>query len=192
MHLSQSAIFQLCVASLCAGGLLSLLFDVLGVIQIWLTSPYQRYTVPKIQALYYTRLKSKKAKKRRGLRVVIFFEDMLFCIVGAITLVLLLYWLNNGAFRAVAPLSMAIGFALCHVSVSKWVGAMLQWIAFGTETLVYWFCLPFKRLFAIIVAKLHQNAQKRRKKRLARRRRNFTNKEIQNIAKVANKLLPLI
>lgn len=123
---------------------------------------------------------------------MIFFEDMLFCIVGAITLVLLLYWLNNGAFRAVAPLSMAIGFALCHVSVSKWIGAMLQWIAFGTETLVYWFCLPFKRLFAIIGAKLQQNAQKRRKKCLARRRRNFTNKEIQNIAKVANKLLPLI
>ena len=123
---------------------------------------------------------------------MIFFEDMLFCIVGAITLVLLLYWLNNGAFRAVAPLCMVLGFLLCRISISKWVRTALQWIAFGTETLVYWFCLPFKRLFAIIVAKLQQNAQKRRKKCLARRRRNFTNREIQNIAKVANKLLPLI
>ena len=192
MHLSQSAIFQLCVASLCAGGLLSLFSDVLKAMRLWLIPPANRYTVSKIQTLYYPRLKSGKMRKRRELHLLIFFQDVLFCIAGAITLVLLLYWLNNGAFRAVAPLCMVLGFLLCRISISKWVRTVLQWIAFGTETLVYWFCLPFKRLFAIIVAKLHQNAQKRRKKRLARRRRNFTNKEIQNIAKVANKLLPLI
>ena len=192
MHLSQFALFRLCVASLCAGGFLSLLFDLLRTMRIWLTSPYQRYAVPKIQSLYYPRLKSKKAKNRRGLQVVIFFEDILFCVVGAIVLVLLLYWLNNGAFRAIAPLCMLLGFVFYRISISKRVRTLLQWIAFGVETLLYWCCLPFKYLLAIVIAKAKQKVQKHHLKLLIKRRKNFTTKELKSIDKAANKLLPLI
>ena len=192
MHLSQSALFQLCVASLCAGGLLSLFSDVLKAMRLWLIPPANRYTVSKIQTLYYPRLKSGKMRKRRELHLLIFFQDVLFCIAGAITLVLLLYWLNNGAFRAIAPLCMVLGFVFYRISISKWVRTLLQWIAFGVETLLYWCCLPFKYLLAIVIAKAKQKVQKHHLKLLIKRRKNFTTKELKSIDKAANKLLPLI
>ena len=47
--------------------------------------------------------KKETLKKSKSLRVTIFGDDVLICLMGAIALILLLYWHNNGAFRAAAP-----------------------------------------------------------------------------------------
>jgi len=150
-----------------------------------------RYNVPAIQKIRALRIKKGSAKKTKGLPVALFFGDVLFCIVSALTLILLLYWLNNGAFRAAAPLLMAVGFFLWHISVSKGIRIALQWVAFGLETLINTLCAPLKRLFVWIARKHKKNAQIRHIKRCEKQREAYTKQELQNIAKAAQRLLPI-
>ena len=191
MQLSQSALFYLSCASFLAGLLLSLFCDFLYMLRLWLI-PYDiRYTVSAIQKLRSSRAKKGKQKKQKGLKVLVFLSDVLFCLVGAITLILLLYWLNNGVFRAAAPLCMAVGFWLWHVSLSKCVRIVLQWLAFGIETVLYTLVMPIKRLFALMARTYKKNAQKRHLKHLAKQRQSYTKQELQSIEKAAERLLPI-
>ena len=191
MRLSQSAFFQLSLASFIAGLLLSFLYDFLYVTRLWLMPSGIRYTVPTIQRLCGKRIKNRKPKKCTNLRAVIFFQDVLICLVGAITLILLLYWINNGTFRATAPLFLAIGFWLCHSLASKGARIALQWLAFGIETILYTLLMPFKRLFGWAARVCKANAQKRHLSRLAKERQNYTRRELQNIDGAIKKLLSI-
>ena len=181
MRLSQSAFFQLSLASFIAGLFLSFLYDFLYMTRLWLMPSSVRYTVPTIQRLCGKRIKNKKPKKCTNLRVVIFFQDVLICLVGAITLILLLYWINNGTFRATAPLFLAVGFWLCHSLASKGVRIALQWLAFCIETILYTLIMPFERLFGLVARVCKDNAQKRHLLHLAKERQRFTKQELQNI-----------
>ena len=111
----------------------------------------------------------------------------MFCIAGALTLILLLYWFNNGAFRAAAPLCMAMGFWACHISLSKGVRIALQWLAFGIERAILTLLLPVKWVMQIYKKK----AQKRRLVRLAKIRQAYTKKQLQSLEKAAEGLLPI-
>ena len=171
--------------------MLSLFYDALYSTRIWLMPSPIRYSVPAIQKMRASRAKKGNAKKAKGLPVAVFLGDVLFCIVSALTLILLLYWLNNGAFRAAAPLFMAAGFFLWRISISKGFRIALQWIAFGIETVIYILCIPIKRLFTWIVQKYKKNAQIRHIKRSAKQREAYTKQELQNIAKTAERLLQI-
>lgn len=191
MQLSQSALFQLSCASFIAGLLLSFFCDILYMARLWLIPSDIRYTVPAIRKRYASRVKKGVPKKRRSLKIAIFLSDVFFCLVSAVTLILLLYWLNNGAFRAAAPFCMAIGFWLCHISISKWVRVTLQWLAFGIETVLYTLLLPIKRLFAWMAKTHKKNAQRRHLAHLSKQRQIYTKQELQNIEKTMGKLLPI-
>ena len=192
MQISQSAIFRLCCASFLTGLLLALFYDLLYMTRLWLLPPDNRYTIPSIQKRYFSRIQKKKShKKRIRFHISRFFGDIFFCIVSALAIILLLYWLNNGAFRAAAPLVMALGFFLWRVSISKGIRFAFQWLAFITETVIYTLLLPLKRVVALIVTTYQKNALKRRHKRLAKQRQNYTKQQIQNVAKAAEKLLPI-
>ena len=191
MQLSQSALFQLSCASFIAGLLLSFFCDILYMTRLWLIPSDIRYTVPAIQKRHASRVNKRVPKKRRCLKIAIFLSDVLFCLVSAVTLILLLYWLNNGTFRAAAPFCMAIGFWLCHISISKWVRVTLQWLAFGIETVLYTLLLPIKRLFAWMAKTHKKNAQRRHLAHLSKQRQIYTKQELQNIEKAMGKLLPI-
>ena len=191
MQLSQSALIRLFGASFIAGTLLALFCDVLYMLRLWLLPSNVRYTVPTIQKAIAKRVKKGSVKTPKGLTIAVFFGDLLLCIVGAIALVLVLYWLNNGAFRITAPLCMAVGFMLWYISISKGVRILLQWVAFGIETAFYIFLKPFKLLFAWIVRKYKRNAQKHHLIRLAKARRIYTGKQLQNMGKTVATLLPV-
>lgn len=191
MQLSQSALFQLCCASFFAGVLLSFFCDFLYTMRLWLMPSHLRYTVPTIQKLCAARIMKKGKGKGWGLQVATFFGDVFLCLASALTLILLLYWLNNGAFRAAAPLCMAFGFYFCHISLSKGVRWGFQWVVFGTEMLVYTLLRPLKYLFGIIVEKHKKNAQKRHIKCLAKQRQIYTKQELQHLEKAAMRLLPI-
>ena len=150
-----------------------------------------RYTIQAIQKLRAPRTQKRKKQKGRVLKASTFFGDVIFCLASALTLILLLYWLNNGAFRAAAPLCMALGFYLCRISISKYVYIALQWAVFGLETLIYILCLPFKRIFAWMTAICKKEAEKMHVKRLAKQRKNYTTQQLQNIDKAAVRLLPV-
>ena len=191
MRFSQSAFFQLACASFIAGLMLSLVYDIFYCTRIWLIPSQARYAVPAIQKMRSSRIKKGSASKPKLLPVVVFFGDVFFCIMGAITLILLLYWLNNGIFRATAPLLMTIGFFLCHISASRKIRIAMQWVAFGTETLIYTLCIPIKRLMCWIIEKHQKNARIKHQKRCAKKRETYTKQQFQSIGTTAEKLLSI-
>ena len=190
MQISQSALFHLCAASFLAGLALALLYDLLYMMRLWLIPSEVRYQVLKIQELRAPRIKKGSVKKRRVGSVVLFFQDVFFCLVCAITVILLLYWLNNGAFRAAAPICMAVGFGLWGISLSKGVRVALEWLAFGIETVIYTLLMPIKRLFAFLAGMCKRIAQKRHQKRLANKRKVYTKQTVQNVERAVKMLLP--
>ncbi len=189
MRLSQSALLSLFGASFIAGLLLAFFCDVFYMTRLWLMPSNVRYTVPAIQKALTKRGKKGSAKACKGFTIAVFLGDVLLCLVGAIMLILILYWLNNGSFRATAPLCMAAGFGLWHSSISKGVRIALQWFAFGIETMLYTILKPFKLLFAWIARTLKKNAQKRHISRLAKERQTYTKQQLQNIDRTAEMLL---
>ena len=191
MHLSQSALFWLCCASFFAGILLSFLCDFLYAMRLWLLPSKSRYTILSIQKLRALCIKKRTKENKKGFQIAIFFGDILLCLASALMLVLLLYWLNNGAFRAAAPFCMALGFYLCHISISKGVRLAFQWVVFAIESFIYMLLRPFQRLFAIVLAKFQKNARKRYQKRLTKQRQIYTKQAIQNIEKSVERLLPI-
>ena len=168
---------------------MALFYDFLYMTRLWLLPSEKRYTVATIQRLRALRVKKGSAKRQIGFRIALFCDDVLFCIVGAVTLILLLYWLNDGAFRAAAPLCMGVGFAVWYLCLSKLSRIALQWVAFGVETVIAALLLPIKRLVTAIVKISVQNAQKQRQKRLARRRKLYTRQELQHIERAVGVLL---
>ena len=193
MQISQSALFRLCCASFILGLLLAFFYDFLYMTRLWTIPPKHRYCVPAIQKFQAARIEGKKEKKKapKGFRIALFFGDVFFCLVSALAVILLLYWLNNGSFRAAAPLCLALGFGLWRISVSKVVRVVFQWIAFILETTLYTLLLPIKRLFGLIAATYYRNAQKKRYRRLVKQRENYTKHHLQNIDRAAERLLPI-
>ncbi len=191
MRLSQSALFQLCCASFLAGVILSFFYDFLYATRLFLMPSKCRYSVLTIQKLRASRIKEGTKARKKGLRAAVFFCDVLFCLASAITLVLLLYWLNNGSLRVAAPLCMSLGFYLCRISISKGIRWGFQWMAFGIETFILALCMPIKRLFITIAAKCQKHAQKRRQKRLSIQRKKYTKQELTSIDKAAQRILPI-
>ena len=171
--------------------MLSIFYDLLYSSRLWLMPSQRRYTVPAIQKMHKVRIKKGNASNQKLLSIAVFLGDVLFCIVSAITLILLRYWLNNGAFRAGAPLLMILGFFLWRVSLSEGFRIALQWSVFGTETVVRVLFMPFKRLFTCVLEKVKAHLKARHKKHCEKQRRSYTKNEFQNIAKTAERLLPL-
>ena len=191
MQISQSTFFQLSCASFLAGLALALLYDFLYMTRLWLLPSDKRYTVAGIQKLRVSRIKEGKNKARKGLQAALFWHDVFFCMFVALVIVLLLYFLNNGAFRAAAPLCMAVGFWLFKVTLSKSVRTMFQWLAFGIETIINTLITPIKRLFVWIVKRYKKIAQKQRQKRLFKQRQLYTQHTLQHIEQNTEMLLPI-
>lgn len=189
MQISQSALFRLCCASFLVGLLLAFFYDFLYMTRLWLIPSNRRYTVPLIQKFRAPRIKDGKSKKRKGLQTAIFFGDIIFCFSGALAIILLLYWLNNGAFRAAAPLCIALSFGLWRMSVSNGVRIAFEWLAFSIETVIYTLLSPIKRLLGLVAKTYQKNAQIQREKRLAKQRNNYTKLVLLNVDRAAEKLL---
>ena len=189
MQISQSALFQLFFASFLAGILLALFYDVLYALRICLMPPSVRYTVLAIQSRYTTHIQKTGQKKGKLLSIVLFLSDVLFCLVGAITLILLLYWLNNGAFRVATPLLMAVGFWGWHVCFSSAIRTAFQWLVFGFETLLHILVKPIKYLVLQIANIITKKLKKRHFIHLAKKRYIYTKQTLKNVDKDIQKIL---
>lgn len=191
MQLSQQTLLGLFCASFIAGLLLALFSDFLYAMRLWLMPLGAHYTVPAIQKRLAKRNKKRSYKKAgRGSSMTTFLSDVLLCIVGAITLILILYRFDNGAFRAEAPICMAVGFYLCHRTVSKSIRIILEWFLFAIETVFYALLMPFRHLLAWMVRIQKKNQQKRRSIRFAKERKTYTQKQLQSINSATEMLLP--
>ena len=191
MQLSQSAILMLFAASFAAGASVAFLADVFYTLRLPLLPQNRRYTVPAIQKVLQKRPQSGNKKGKRGIAVALFMGDVLLCLAGAIALILILYCFNNGVFRAVAPLSFAVGLAVWHFYLAKWACIILEWLAFCIETLIYTLLLPIRCLAALCIKLCQANARKRRAHCQKRQRQIHTDRELQSIDKKAHTLLQI-
>ncbi len=193
MQLSQSALLYLCCASFLAGVLLAFLYDLLYMSRLWLIPPCNRYTIPSIQKLRAKCVTGRKMEKNKtkSFQIALFLEDIIFCIFCALAVILLLYWLNDGAFRIAAPICMAVGFLLWRISLSRAIRIALQWLAFAIESLIYTLLLPLKYLFDLIIRVYKRNVQKQKQKQHTKRRQRYTKQVFQNINRTAEALLPI-
>ena len=67
----------------------------------------------------------------------------------------------------------------------------MQWVAFGTETLIYTLCIPIKRLMCWFIEKHQKNARIKHQKRCDKKREAYTKQQFQSIGTTAEKLLPI-
>ncbi len=69
----------------------------------------------------YTKPSSVPAEKRVDMlmSVLVFLEDILFCIIAALTEILLFYQMNDGVIRIYGLLLSFFGFYLYHISIGR-------------------------------------------------------------------------
>lgn len=192
MTISQSLLFRLFCTAFIAGILLSFSYDLLYALRLWLLPQNMRYTLPAIQKIVCKRDQKSTKGKWHAYRVMLFCEDIFFCLIAAFILILLLFWLNNGAFRAMAPLGMIIGFWLCHISFSKVLRAALQWCAFCIETVIYYLLKPLKTWMGCVRKACINIYRIQHNKHLYQKRQRYTKQERLQIDRAVQVLLPII
>ncbi|MBQ3639331.1 MAG: spore cortex biosynthesis protein YabQ [Clostridia bacterium] len=109
MELSQSDIAALYFTALILGVALGFFFDLLRLPRRLLVSDRSN-SAPQTAA---------PLRKRRAVRIVVFLEDFLFCILASVALILLFYEKNNGKVRPAVFLASIAGFAAYRATLGR-------------------------------------------------------------------------
>ena len=109
MEISQKLLCFLFLASFATGAFLGIIYDLLTLIRLLAgLSP----VAPKVSA--------ERFKRACGL-ALLFLGDLCFMLLCGVTLVLLLYFINDGGFRFLAPLGMSCGLFVYRVTLGRLV-----------------------------------------------------------------------
>ena len=103
IQLSQGQLGILLVASVLLGLCLGALFDLLRLSRAFFDPPHSKH--PRAHAL--------------GLQILQFFQDLVFVLVSSWSLVILLYYTNDGQLRLLAVCGMACGFLLYGCTLGR-------------------------------------------------------------------------
>lgn len=176
MYLSQTAIAQLYLWAFLTGVLLGAVYDCLrltrilpgGVPPIGL----RRRRLPILGIL-------PEPKKRRATAVLIFAEDLLFCLVAGVATVLLFYEAFDGKIRVPALGLLAAGFGAFHVSLGRLAARVAALVGFLLEVAVRYLC-HFAALPVKCAAGLIKRANRARERRA---RMRYTKTEFEKLRK---------
>jgi hypothetical protein len=199
MQVSQRALAAMLLWSLLCGSALGLVYDFLillcrsmGPLPPFLTRLRERLSLPPPLRLKRQKEDLQPGKKRKwGEMVVLFWQDVLVCLLFSVTTVLLLYYTNDGQWRFSVPICMLLAFWAYRVTLGRplrfvlllvrmLVSALLVW---STALLVYPFRWLWRRLekprqalygrflglYRRILSAMEQSKQKRRDRRQSRR-----------------------
>ena len=135
MTVSQSALAWLYLYAAILGIALGAFYDFFRITRVFLGMHYSRRAANRLRALHLPFLTSRrKTGESRALGIVIFFEDLIFCMVAGIALVILFYEVNSGRFRAPALLCAGAGFLFYRGTIGRAVMLFSEVIAFVIET----------------------------------------------------------
>lgn len=144
MELSQKLLCFLFLASAGAGVALGLVFDCLRfpllLADLWPMEITQRDEMPS---------SSRREWRRRVGHILLFIEDVLFGLLCGIVLVLLLYFINDGQIRILAPMGLACGFFVYTVTVGRWIRKLCNVVAKGIRALSKQIVRRFLKIIAI-------------------------------------------
>ena len=90
-------------------------------------------------------------KKRLCHSVVLFVQDVLFGVIGGVSLVLLLYYTNDGQFRGLAVIGMLLGACVYHQTIGRGVrfctDKAIGWLKRLLRRMARWMCKPFRGVY---------------------------------------------
>lgn len=107
--------------------------------------------------------------KRTCRSVVLFSQDVLFGLIGGMTLVLLLYYTNDGQFRGLAVIGMISGFFVYHHTLGRLIRLCTDWLVAQIKRLIRWIgrclCWPFRFLYRVYCRTVGKRLAAAREKR---------------------------
>ena len=195
MNLSQGGLAALYLWSFLLGACFGGVYDVLRITRVLLGVHYSRRTADRLRAIKLPLLSQTRRKKESPLLgIVIFLEDLFFCLFVASVMILLFYGANHGKLRFPAFLLAAVGFLLYRASLGRTVMTFSEVIAFFAEVFIRYViffagypirisCRVGKRFVGCVWSRLSLSYQ-----RMIRRR--YTGAETAKISKNACGLIP--
>lgn len=137
MDISQSALAWLYCLAFLLGGVLGAIYDALRITRVFFGVHYSRRAAKRLQEIRLPFLSPHKRRRESpALGIIVFVEDLLFCILAGVLLILLLYEANNGKIRFPVFLCAGVGFLLYRATAGRLVMLFSEVIAFAIETVV--------------------------------------------------------
>lgn len=112
MEISQKLLCFLFLSSFAAGAALGVIYDLFYLSRLLLGFPQSTSEAPPSEG------KRAKVTKAFG-ACLLFMEDFLFILLAGVSLLLLLYFVNDGQFRMGAPLGLGCGFFAYRVTLGR-------------------------------------------------------------------------
>ena len=195
MEISQASLAWLYFYALLLGIASGFLYDLLRITRVFLGVHYSRRAAKKIRDLQLPLLEKRKRRgESRALGTVVFVEDLVFCLVVGIAMILLFYGANNGRIRMLAFVSAGAGFLLYRATLGRLMMLFSEIIAFCMETAVryalFFLLYPIKRTLKFIKKRCTATKLRARNAKQKRNRRRFTERERERMMKNACGMVP--
>jgi len=190
MEISQWGLSALYLYALILGFFFGAVYDGLRITRVFLGVRYSRRAAKRLERVRLPLLSPrKKSGESRLLGVIVFFEDLFFCLFAGVALILLFYAVNNGKIRVLAFVSCGAGFLAYRVTLGRVVMLFSQVIAFAVECVVRYALFFLSYPFVFAARKMRSAGKKAcravaERKRIQKRRR-FTERETARLARDA-------
>lgn len=195
MEISQISLAWLYFYALLLGFFAGFLYDLLRITRVFFGVHYSRRAAKRIRELHLPLLTQRKRRKEsHALGVVVFLEDLIFCLLVGVSLILLFYAANNGKIRFSALLVSGAGFLLYRGTLGRLMMVFSEVIAFCVETAVryavFFLLYPIRKLFGWIRKKTIAVGIRTKRVYQKQTRRRFTEKERVRLSRNACGMIP--
>lgn len=179
MEISQTLLGFMFVCAVITGAFLGVIYDVIRITRIIVGIRYTRkdttHSVGECDVMPHDALTVRILRA-----VLVFIEDVIFCLVCGVCVVLLLYYTNDGQFRGIAVLGVAAGFFVYYVTVGRVVIRFSEFIVEllqrALRLILKVIVLPIKLIYCLycstlgkILARLWERYRANREERYTRR-----------------------
>ena len=195
MTLSQTAIAALYFWGFVLGVGLGAIYDLLRITRVLLGVHYSRRTAERLRQISFPLLPPvKKRGESRARGIVVFREDLFFCLFAGAAFVLLFYGANNGKFRFPVLLLAGVGFLVYRATLGRLLMMFSEMIAFFIEILgryaVFFVSYPIRKVSMWTVGRIRHAAAVLVASRRKKIRRRLTAIEAARMPKNACGLIP--
>lgn len=195
MEISQVSLAWLYFYALLLGITAGFLYDLLRITRVFLGVHYSRRAAKRIRDFQLPLLEKRNRRgESHALGTVVFIEDLIFCLVVGVAMILLFYGANSGRIRMLAFVAAGAGFLFYRATAGRLMMVFSEVIAFCVETAVRYalFFLLYPIKFTLKFLKKRCVATKLRAKNASqkRNRRRFTEKERERSQKNACGMIP--
>lgn len=195
MEISQISLAWLYFYALLLGFAAGFVYDLLRITRVFFGVHYSRRAAKRIRELQLPFLARRKPRgESRALGLVVFVEDLIFCLLVGVAMILLFYAANNGKIRPPAFLSAGAGFFLYRATVGRLMMIFSEVIAFCAETAVryavFFLFYPIKKILRWTQGRIAAARLRAKRTCQKRTRRRFTVKERERTARNACGLIP--